>query len=149
MTTRDQALRHVEQELAVLVRRARRVVRERAAEVHPELQPGAYLALGHILRCGPLRAAALAEVFDLDKAAVSRQVQHLVDLGLVDRTPDPDDGRATLIAVSEEGERRTREVSERRHRDFDESLAHWSAAELEDLADRLARYNEALGRPSA
>ena len=39
----------------------------------------------------------------MDKGAVSRQVQHLVDLGLVDRQPDPDDGRATLLAASADG----------------------------------------------
>ena len=36
----------------------------------------------------------------MDKGGVSRQVQHLVDLGLVERTPDPDDGRATCWSAS-------------------------------------------------
>lgn len=144
--TRDDALQQVEHELAVLVRRARRVVAQRAVEVHPDLQPGAYLMLGHVRRHGPLRAAALCEVFDLDKAAVSRQVQHLLDLGLIDRTPDPGDGRATLLAVSEAGAEAMRVVSEQRRRGLDERLAGWPAADIEDFAARLARYNEALSR---
>lgn len=144
---RDEALQHLEQELLVLVRRARRGVRDRAAEVHPGLQSGAYLMLSQIIRHGPLRATGLCEMFDMDKAAVSRQVQQLVELGLVDRTPDPEDGRATQIGATEDGRRRVEEVRERRRKGFDERLAGWSAAELEDLADHLARFNQALGRP--
>ena len=49
-----------------------------------------------------MRASAIAEQFDIDKGAISRQVQHLVDLGLVDRVTDPDDGRAMLVSVSDE-----------------------------------------------
>ena len=49
-----------------------------------------------------MRASAIAEAFGIDKGAISRQVQHLVDLGLVDRTPDPADGRADLLAASDD-----------------------------------------------
>lgn len=142
--TRDDALQQIEHELGVLLRRARRVVAQRAVEVHPDLQAGAFLMLAYVGRHGPLRAAALCDVFDLDKAAVSRQVQHLLDLGLVDRTPDPEDGRATLIAVSEPGDRAMRAVGEQRRKGLDERLAEWSVEDLEDFAGRLARYNDAL-----
>lgn len=142
--TRDDALQQIEHELGVLLRRARRAVAQRAAAVHPDLQPGAYLMLGYVRRHGPLRAAALCEVFDLDKAAVSRQVQHLLDLGLVDRTPDPEDGRATLIAISTSGATAMGAVSDERRKGLDERLAEWSLEEIQDFAGRLARYNEAL-----
>ena len=39
----------------------------------------------------------------LDKSTVSRQVSHLVDLGLVDRAADPVDGRAQVLTPSAEG----------------------------------------------
>jgi len=128
------------------VRRVRRVIRERARLVHPELQPSSYLMLGHLRDAGPLRASAMCEVFDLDKGAVSRQVQHLLDLGLVDRTPDPDDGRATLIAVSDEGLRRMADVADHRRKLLDERLSGWTAEELAAFVDQLSRYNAALGQ---
>lgn len=143
--TRDESLQRIEHELGVLLRRARRIVGQRAAEVHPELQTGAYLMLAYVRRHGPLRASELCEQFDLDKAAVSRRVQHLVDLGLVDRTPDPEDGRATLVAISAVGAERMATVAEQRRRGMDERLGDWSLEELDDLAAVLARYNEALG----
>lgn len=143
---RSDALRRLEQEVAVLVRRVRRVIGERARLVHPELQPASYLMLGYIRDHGPLRASALCTVFDLDKGAVSRQVQHLMDLALVERAPDPDDGRATLLTASEEGVRRMADVSHHRRKLLDERLGDWSADELADFAGSLARYNAALAR---
>jgi DNA-binding MarR family transcriptional regulator len=141
---RTDALIHLEQEVGVLIRRVRRVIGLRARSVHPELQPVSYLMLGYLFHHGPMRATALCSVFDMDKGGVSRQVQHLLDLGLVDRTPDPEDGRATLISVSDEGRARQGEVAEHRRKLVADRLDDWSAGELEQLAGLLARYNTAL-----
>ncbi|WP_245993647.1 MarR family winged helix-turn-helix transcriptional regulator [Nocardioides immobilis] len=146
MTTRPDALRELEREVGVMVRRVRRVIDERARAVHPDLQPAAYLMFGYLLDNGPLRASALCTAFDIDKGAISRQVQHLVDLGLVDRTPDPDDGRATLISVTDDGASRFKDVVDHRRKWFDDRLGEWSADELLAFATMLSRYNEALGR---
>ena len=80
----------------------------------------------------------------MDKGGVSRQVQALVDLGLVERQPDPEDRRAILLDATDEG--RTRLDMVRRHRSdrFDQRLADWSDAELGAFAAQLAAYNTAL-----
>lgn len=143
-TARTETLRHLEQEVGVLVRRVRRIIGVRAAAVHPDLQGVSYLMLGYLAQHSPLRASELCAVFDMDKGAVSRQVQHLLDLGLVDRTPDPADGRATLISVSEDGTRRLGDVAEHRRKLLAERLGDWSADDLDQLAALLSRYNAAL-----
>ena len=87
----------------MLIRRIRRVIGERARAVHEDLQPASYLMLAWLASDGPgAGRRRWSRTFDIDKGAVSRQVQHLVDLGLVERTPDPDDGRATLVAASDD-----------------------------------------------
>ena len=144
MTSRTDALLDLEREIGVLIRRVRRVIGIRARAVHPELQSTAYLMLGHVRDFGPLRASALCEAFDLDKGAVSRQVQHLEELGLVERTPDPEDGRATLIAVTDDALRRLEDVAEHRRKWLDERLGDWSASDLARLAEGLGRYNATL-----
>ena len=111
-TVPRESLRLLESEVGVLIRRIKRVLGERARAVHPDLQPASYLMLAYLADDGPLRASAIAETFDIDKGAISRQVQHLVDLGLVDRTPDPADGRASLLV----GQRRRRAPARRRRR---------------------------------
>lgn len=134
----------LEHEVGVLIRRIRRVIGERARAVHPALQPASYLMLAHLAEHGPLRSSAMAETFGVDKGAISRQVQNLVDLGLVDRSPDPDDGRATLVAATEDAVRRLRAVADDRRRWLDQRLGDWTDEELADFAAVLARYNATL-----
>jgi DNA-binding MarR family transcriptional regulator len=143
-TPRYEQLRRLEGEVGVLIRRIRRVIGERARAVHEDLQPAAYLLLGWLVDEGPVRASAIAESFAIDKGAISRQLQHLQDLGLVTRTPDPDDGRATLVAASEDAVRRMEDVAEFRRTWLDEQLGDWTARDLDAFIDALARYNEAL-----
>ncbi|MGZ4445111.1 MAG: MarR family winged helix-turn-helix transcriptional regulator [Nocardioides sp.] len=144
ITSRPESLRELEHEVGVLIRRIKRVIGERARAVHPELQPASYLLVAYLAEHGPMRSSAIAGVFDIDKGAISRQVQHLVELGLVDRTPDPDDGRATLVSASEAAVRRLAEVTSERRAWLDERLADWSDEDLGTLVGALGRYNQAL-----
>ena len=113
--------------------------------MHPELQPSSYLMLSWLVDHGPRRASEIVEAFGIDKGAISRQVQHLVDLGLIDRSPDPADGRATLVSATPDAAERVRAVLEERHQRFDERLSDWSDDELSDVVALLGRYNAALG----
>ena len=145
-TPRTEALRVLEHEIAVLLGRVRRVVAERAALVHPELGSTGYSVLGALQESGPLRATDLAAMFSLDKGALSRIIHHLLELGLVERRPDPADGRASLVQLTHHGRERMQAVTEQRRELFAAKLADWGADELDDLAARLARYNAALER---
>jgi DNA-binding MarR family transcriptional regulator len=142
--SRDEQLRRLEGEVGVLIRRIRRVIHERARAVHEDMQPTSYLLLAWLIDEGPVRASAIAENFGIDKGAISRQIQHLDDLGLVTRAPDPDDGRASLIAASDDAVHRMSDVADHRRKWLDEQLGGWSAAELSEFVDSLARYNSAL-----
>ena len=71
---------------------------------HPDaVERATYLLLVHLVKGGPRRAGALAEAVHSDPSTISRQIGHLVKLGLVERTADPVDGRATLLAATTEG----------------------------------------------
>ena len=143
-TARADLLTGLEQEVGVMVRRIRRIIRERAHAVHPDLQSSSYLMLSWLDQHGPQRASSMAETFCIDKGAISRQIQHLVDLGLVERAPDPADGRATLVSVSAEATSRMAAVTEERRRWLDDQLRDWTEADLADMVGLLARYNAAL-----
>jgi DNA-binding MarR family transcriptional regulator len=143
-TARADLLGGLEQEVAVMVRRIRRVIGERSSAVHPDLQPSGYLMLAWLTTNGPQRASAMVEAFGIDKGAISRQVQHLVDLALVDRTPDPADGRAMLVSASAEAVARLTELHTDRRRWLDERLGDWPDADLSEFVRLLGRYNSAL-----
>jgi DNA-binding MarR family transcriptional regulator len=143
---RSEIVDHLEQEVGVLIRRIRRVIHERSRSVHPDLQPASYLLLSHLVTNGPMRASKVAEQFGIDKGAISRQVQHLVELGLLDRTPDPADGRATLVSASADAQGRLSEVNRHRREHLDEVLGDWDDDDLASFVALLARYNTSLGR---
>ena len=134
----------LEQEVGVMIRRIRRVIGERARSVHPDLQSSSYLMLTWLNQHGAQRASAMADAFGIDKGAISRQVQHLLDLGLVDRTPDPDDGRATLVSVSADASVRIGEVNDDRRRWLDDRLGDWPESDLSEFVRMLSSYNAAL-----
>ena len=103
------------------------------------------VALLRVLRReGQLPAAALATAAGMDLGAVSRQVRHLEDDGLVRRSSDPGDGRVTLVDLTGAG----REVAERLHAisagHLEQALAGWSATERRDLARSLRRLVDDL-----
>ncbi len=107
---RPESLTRLEQEVGVLVRRIRRVIAERAGSVHPELQPASYLMLSHVAEHGPMRASTVADLFSIDKGAISRQVTHLMELGLVEKSRDPEDGRAWLLSATADARARLQQV---------------------------------------
>jgi DNA-binding MarR family transcriptional regulator len=94
---------------------------------------------------GPQRPGGLAELCHSDPSTISRQVAELVRHGLVRREPDPSDGRASLLAITDAG----REVCERvrtvRRELLAAVVAGWSDAELDTFAGLLSRFNGALG----
>ncbi|GAA1957128.1 MarR family transcriptional regulator [Nocardioides panacihumi] len=141
---RIDAVRAIEDEIGVLVRRLKRAIAERAHAIHRDLQGASYLILGWLAENGPVRASAIVEVFGMDKGSLSRQLQHLEELGLVERTPDPADGRATLVSASAEAVRRLAEVDQERRVSLNDRLSDWSVDELEAFARQLGHYNRSL-----
>ena len=145
MSRADQ-LGRLEQEVGVLIRRVKRVIGERARAVHPDLQPASYLMLTFLATEGPQRSSVVSERFNVDKGAISRQVQHLSDLGLLDREPDPADGRAVLISASPDAVRRMEAVDRDRRVWLEERLEDWSEDDLRGFVGGLERYNRALDK---
>ncbi|MFC6006560.1 MarR family winged helix-turn-helix transcriptional regulator [Angustibacter luteus] len=143
----DEDVRRIQLELGVLISHARRSIREAATFVHPDLQSSGYAILFHLVQEGPTLARGLAESFGLDKAAISRQVAQLEQLGLIARTPHPVDGRAQLLTVTDEGRRRCADDIDRRAAILRSHLSSWSGADLRSLGELLGRLNGSVTRP--
>lgn len=141
---RNEVLRGVESEVGALIQRVKRVLSHRAQLLHPEMSAITYFMLSYLAGSGPTRASDLADAFDMDKSSISRHVQHLVDLGFIERTPDPDDRRAQLLAATPEARTQLEALRAQRSARFDERLGEWSLAELVEFRDMLTRYNAAL-----
>lgn len=88
----------------------------------------------------PHRVSDLAEAIHSDVSTVSRQVAGLVRGGYVDRTPDPDDGRAQVLTLSAAGRRVIREARQRREAWLSELLADWPADEISTFTTLLGKF---------
>jgi len=133
-------------EVGVLMQRVRRVIGERARALHPDLQAGSYLVLTQIAQEETQRASDLCAALSIDKAAISRQVQHLLELGFIEARRDPEDGRATLLSLSDTGARRLADVGAQRRASLEQRLVGWRDDELDAFVSGLTRYNVTLGQ---
>lgn len=137
----DEPLRAVEHELSMLFRRARARSSEMAREVHPELDADAYGLLLRIEQAGPARLTDLAEFFGIGKGTMSRQLRQLERLGLVSRTPDPDDRRSSRLELTDEGRQRYGRARGARLERLRRMLFGWDPADVTSLAELLHRLN--------
>ncbi|RYU12715.1 MarR family winged helix-turn-helix transcriptional regulator [Nocardioides iriomotensis] len=144
MTGKADLLRAVEAEVVAMLRRARRATTDRARLIDPALATVGYQVLVALRENPGLPQSALVEKLDMDKGAVSRQVHLLSDLGLVDKHADPEDRRACLVSLSEEGERRMGDLERERRSAYVARFDDWTPDELTVLADQLAKYNRTL-----
>lgn len=87
--------------------------------------------LGDLMREGPIGLKRLAEIEQVQPPAITRTVNSLMELGLVVREPDPEDGRRAKVRLTE----RAREVvlADRDHRD------RWLRERLDTLTEEERR----------
>jgi DNA-binding MarR family transcriptional regulator len=100
--TAEALLDEIGELFAIMLRISRRI--EDADEPMTSTQR---LALIEVSAVGPLRLSNLAARMDTTPATASRAIDVLQRYELVVRRPDPEDGRATLIAATPKGKRWT------------------------------------------
>lgn len=104
-----------------------------------ELEWSSIALLKTLAERGPTRLTALAAALDLDASTVSRHVRSLEDRGLVGRAADPDDARASRVALTDEGRDRLERGAARRRALVAELLSSWPAEDREALHRLLTR----------
>ena len=134
---RTDAVRALEAEFGELITQFRRVILENAHRLSPGMLPGAYKVFTTIVRRESVTLSALAESLMADKGQISRTVRELENLGLVVRTPDPTDGRSSLLSPTPEGLERLAAARHPRDSALADSLESWEIADIERLAHLL------------
>lgn len=83
-------------------------------EQHMGMTRARWHLLKQLLADAPLSQTALQQRACMDGAAVSRQVKHLEEAGLVERRVDPHDNRITLVWLTAAGRELVGDLLERR-----------------------------------
>ncbi len=137
-----------------IVRTARRLRQEAATETSG-LTPTSVAALATVERHGPLTPSELAHIERVKRPTVTRTLGCLEREGLVDRTPDPADGRSSLVAINAAGRERLRRLRGRKNAYLARRMRGLSAAEVAtleravEILDRIREGEPRSGRESA
>ncbi|WP_328540426.1 MarR family winged helix-turn-helix transcriptional regulator [Streptomyces sp. NBC_00344] len=99
-----------------------------------------YPLLSALARTGPRSAADLAPDVGIDRSGVTRRASRLEAAGLVRREPDPRDRRASLLILTDLGERTVEELRKRLAAHITESLSTWPPGEARTFARHLQRF---------
>ncbi len=141
--TKDSSLTDAAARLRLgIVRTARRLRQEAAAEA-TGLTPTSTSALATIERHGPLTPSELAALERVQRPTVTRTLGCLDREGLIERTPDPADGRSSLVSVNAAGRERLRRLRGRKNAYLAKRMRDLPPADLATL-ERAAAILEGM-----
>jgi DNA-binding MarR family transcriptional regulator len=132
-----------------IVRTSRRL-RQEAAGVVGELTPTSAAALATVERHGPLTPSELAEIERVKRPTATRTLRVLSEAGLVQRAPNPRDGRGALVSITATGRDRLRRLRGRKNAYLARRMRDLPPSDLAAL-DRAAEILERIleeSRPS-
>jgi DNA-binding MarR family transcriptional regulator len=125
-----------------IVRTARRLRQEAAAE-STGLTPTSVAALATIERHGPMTPSEIAAIERVKRPTITRTLGCLEREGLIDRAPDPTDGRSALVAVNGAGRERLRRLRKRKNAYLARRMREMPAADVAVL-ERAAQILEGM-----
>jgi DNA-binding MarR family transcriptional regulator len=131
-------LETISYELAVLIRHATSIASNKK---FGNLDRAAYLLLHQISTHGSAGVKTLANDFDLDISTVSRQAGSLEKKGYLSRKPDPTDGRAYTLHMTELGTKELSLYKQERLQKMSELFNHWTEEERESFGKLLIKFN--------
>lgn len=114
----------------------------------PGIDEATYPVLSGVARFGPATSVGLAGDVGIDRSVVSRHAGRLVRAGLLVREPDPDDGRATRLALSPTGADAVAVMRGRLARFLGSALEDWTDDDARRVVDGLSRLLGLLAEPS-
>lgn len=137
---REQATRDLQTQL-IHFKRTLHMIRTGSA-LHRSVSPAGVPVLGVLRRCGPLRTTMIATEVCLDPSTVSRQVDSLVRSGHVEKVPDPADGRALLVQLTERGRGELAGHLKAITSTLGGLLDQWPVEDVATMATLLGRLND-------
>lgn len=99
----------------------------------------ALVLLYPLVRLGPQRQGALAELVHADPSTISRHVASLVEQGLVRRVADASDGRASRLVVTDAGHAAVTALCRERENHLAQVTSDWDTTELTTFTALFSR----------
>ena len=121
-------------------------------ELRDELTNDQHYILGYIHQAGQVTSSELAEVFQVNKSAITAIINRMVDRDLIQRIRDENDRRVVYLSLTSEGNKLFLEAQERVKRLVESIITQFEEQEItsflntyEKLAQILINKKEELG----
>jgi DNA-binding MarR family transcriptional regulator len=134
--------RDLNEALDRLIRRAglSRVHQRLNAAAGVNLDRSSYWLASWLTDAESLRLSDLAEVLHTDLSTVSRQVQAAERAGLVERRPDPSDGRASRVYLTAGGRDALERLRTVQRAEILAAIADWLPGDQQRFAELMSRF---------
>lgn len=118
-------------------------------EVEDSLTLPQFRALVVLASRGPLRLTHLAEHLAVNPSTAMRMAERLVAAGMIDRAPNPDNRRESILALTDAGRRVVEQVTERRRGEIAAIVERMPPGHRDRLVEALEAFSAAGGEPAA
>lgn len=108
-----------------------------------DLDSSAVMVLTLVGRREPVRPSSIAESMATGASNVSKILARLEAVGLVERSPDPEDARATLASTTALGKEAAVRLDDVGVQAMQSMLREWKPAQRQQFLESLRRFEEA------
>jgi DNA-binding MarR family transcriptional regulator len=93
---------------------------------------------------GTCTSSELAEVFDVQKSAITAIIQRLWEKGLIQRTRDEKDRRVVYLTLTDKGKELYDKAEERIYRLVESLLTQFDQSEIQQFIETFEKLNQVL-----
>lgn len=140
-TDRRAKVKELQEEFYRLFVRRRHNAIQLAQRIDPEIEPASYSVLSTLQTNGPQRMTTISRHLGIGKPTLSRQLSTLAERGFITKKADPDDGRALVVSLTEEGRERLEAAQKERSERYLDMLSPWTLEEIQTLSGLLSKLN--------
>ncbi len=128
----------------LLTRSTRQTLYQRLVDEVDGVDVATYPVISGLARTGPTTATRLAATIGVDRSATTRYASKLEAAGLISRTVDPEDARATQLALTPAGEHAVAVMRGQLAAAIDDAVSTWPAGDALAFATLLERFTDSL-----
>lgn len=118
-------------------------------DVEDNLTLPQFRALVVLASRGPLRLTHLADHLAVNPSTALRMAERLAAAGVIDRSPNPENRRESILALTDAGRRVVDQVTSRRREEIAAIVGRMPATHRDRLIEALRAFNAAGGEPPA
>lgn len=113
-------------------------------QIGSDLTNDQHFTLRYMNQVGTCTSSELAEVFDVQKSAITAIIQRLWEKGLIERTRDEKDRRVVYLTLTDKGKDLYLQAEERIHTLVESLITQFDETEIKQFIETFEKLNQVL-----